>query len=210
MNPNPNPKPRVSLAFAEQTAARLLLFGRNVVTMMTGNPAFTTPFPTLASLTAALDTLETAAQAAMARSRQAIANRNAATVAGLSLLRQLAGYVQSHSVGDVAVLLSSGFQPTKGSTPVGPLPTPSTATLRQGPTSGSILARTPKIKGAYSYNWRLALASTPTTYLEEAQTTATRYIFTGMTPGQTYNVQVSAVGAAGETSWSAITSMMVV
>lgn len=32
----------------------------------------------------------------------------------------------------------------------------------------------------------------------------------GLTPGQTYIVQVSADGAAGETSWSAITSMMAV
>ncbi len=188
----------------------LLMFGRNVVTMMTTNPAFTTPFPALTAVTTALDTLETAAEAAMDRSRVAIANRNAAAAEVLSLLRQLAAYVQSHSVGDVAVLISSGFHPVKGSTPIGPLQTPYTATVRQGPTSGSISARTPKLRGAYSYNWRVALASAPTNYLEEAQTTAARYLFTGLTPGQTYIVQVSAVGAAGETSWSAPTSMMVV
>ena len=207
---NPTPEPRVSLAFVKRTVALLLLFGRNVVTMMTGNPAFTTPFPTLASVTTALDTLETTAEAALDRSRQAIANRNAAMAAVLSLLRQLAAYVQSHSVGDVAVLISSGFEPVKGSTPIGPLQTPYTAILRQGPTSGSIRARNPKIKGAYSYNWRVALASAPTVFLQEVQTTAARYTFEGLTPGQTYIVQVSAVGAAGETSWSAITSMMVV
>ena len=99
---NPNPEPRVALAFLRRTVALLLLFGRNVVTMMTGNPAFTTPFPTLATVTTALDTLETAAEAAMDRSRVAIANRNAATAAVLSLLRQLAAYVQSPSVGDAA------------------------------------------------------------------------------------------------------------
>jgi len=205
-----NTEPRVSLAFAKERAALLLVFGRNVVTMMTGNPAFTTPYPTLASLTTALDTLETTTEAAMDRSRQAIASRNAARAAVLSLLRQLSAYVLSHSVGDVAVLLSSGFVPIKVSTPIGPLPTPSTAILRQGPLSGSIAARTLKLKGAYSYNWRLALASAPTFFLQEAQTTAIRYRFEGLTPGQTYIVQVSAVGAAGETSWSPVTSLMVV
>lgn len=140
----------------------------------------------------------------------AIANRNAAYAAALSLLRQLAAYVESHSVNDVAVLISSGFQPVKGATPVGPLQTPYTAIMRQGPMSGSIAARTPKVKGAYSYNWRLALASSPTVYLAEVQTTAARYVFEGLTPGQTYVAQVSAVGAAGETSWSAPTSMMIV
>lgn len=207
---NSNPRPRVSLAFAYLRPALLLLFGRNVVTMMTSNPAFATPFPTLASVTTALDALETAAEAALDRSRQAIANRNAAMATALSLLRQLAAYVQSHSVDDVAVLISSGFVPMKGSTPVGPLQTPYTAILRQGPTSGSIKAHTQKTRGAYSYNWRVALASAPADFLEETQTTSTRHTFEGLTPGQTYIVQVSAVGAAGETSWSAVTSMMVV
>jgi hypothetical protein len=146
----------------------------------------------------------------MDRSRQAIASRNAARAVVLSLLRQRSAYVQSHSVGDVAVLLSSGFVPVKGSTPIGPLATPSTTILRQGPLSGSIAARTPKLNGAYSYNWRLALASAPTDFLQEAQTTTIRYRFENLTPGQTYIVQVSAVGAAGETSWSPVTSIMVV
>jgi Fibronectin type III domain len=207
---NPNPKPRVSRAFAKLRAALLLLFGRNVVTMMTGNPAFGTPFPTLAAMTTALDALEISAEAAMDRSRTAIANRNADYATALSLLRQLAAYVESHSVDDVAVLISSGFEPVKGSTPIGPLQTPYTAFLHQGPISGSIRARTSKVRGAYSYNWRLALASAPTTYLQDVQTTAARYVFEGLTPGQTYIVQVSAVGAAGETSWSADTSIMVV
>src|SRR5207342_3258540 len=109
-----NTEPRVSLAFAKERAAPLLVFGRNVVTMMTGNPAFVTPYPTLASLTTALDTLGTTTEAAMDRSRQAIATRNAARAVVLSLLRQLSAYVQSHSVGDVAALLSSGFVPVKG------------------------------------------------------------------------------------------------
>jgi len=56
----------------------------------------------------------------------------------------------------------------------------------------------------------LALASAPTVFLQEVQTTAARYRFEGLTPGQTYIVQVSAVGAAGDTSWSPVTSMMVV
>ena len=179
--------------------------------MMTGNAAFTTPFPALPTLTTALDALETTAEAALDLSRMAIANRNAASAAVLSLLRQLAAYVQSHSVGDIAVLISSGFQPVKGSdAQSGPLPTPATTLLRQGAKSGSIAARTSKIRGAYSYNWRVALTSTPTTYVQEAQTTAVRHVFRGLTPGQSYIVQVSAVGTAGETSWSAITSMIVV
>jgi len=161
-------------------------------------------------VTTALDTFETAIEEALDGGRQAFAARRAAKASVLSLLRQLAAWVQAHSAGDVNILVGSGFEPVKGQSPIGPLPTPSTAILRQGPVSGSIAAHTPKVKGSYSYNWRLALASAPTVFLQEAQTTAARTTFLGLTPGQTYVVQVSAVGAAGDTSWSAVTSMMVV
>ena len=207
---NPNPRPRVSLAFTERTGEYVLVFGRNVVTQLTGNPNFTTPFPTLATVTTALDDLETKIAEALDGGRLALAARRASKASALSLLRQLAAWVQAHSAGDVNILVTSGFEPVKGQSPIGPLPAPYTAILRQGSLSGSIDARTPKVKGAYSYNWRLALASAPTVFLQEVQTTAARHRFEGLTPGQTYIVQVSAVGAAGDTNWSPLTSMMVV
>ena len=63
--------------------------------------------------------------------------------------------------------------------------------------------------GAYTYNWRLALASAPTVYLQTAQTTAARHTFEGLTAGQIYNMQLNAVGTAGESNWSGVTSFMV-
>ena len=56
--------------------------------------------------------------------------------------------------------------------------------------------------GAYSYNWRLALASAPTVFVQQVQTTAASNIFSGLTPGQTYTVQLNAVGSAGPSDWS--------
>ena len=119
---NPNPRPRVSLAFAERTGEYILVFGRNVVTQLTGNPNFTTPFPALATMTTALDTFETAIAEALDGGRQAFAARRAAKASVLSLLRQLAAWVQAHSLGDVNILITSGFEPVKGQSPVGPCP----------------------------------------------------------------------------------------
>jgi hypothetical protein len=48
----------------------------------------------------------------------------------------------------------------------------------------------------------VALASAPTTYIKTAQTTAARTSFKGLTPGEIYNVELNAVGAAGVTDWS--------
>lgn len=53
-------------------------------------------------------------------------------------------------------------------------------------------------------------ASAPTVYVQTAQTTAARTTFGDLTPGQLYNMEVNAVGAAGTSDWSDDGSMMVV
>jgi hypothetical protein len=68
---------------------------------------------------------------------------------------------------------------------------------------------TPPINGAYIYNWRVALASAPTVYVKQVQTTAASNTFDGLTPGQIYNVQLNAVGTAGTTDWSGPGELMV-
>lgn len=207
---NTTPSIRVSNAFVESNIATLVAFSRNVITLMTNNPNFAMPNPALADVTTSIDTLDVANQAALDGGRQAMIARNAARAEALVLMRQLAAYVQSQCQNDLAILSSSGFLPTKVPAPIGPLTAPGTPTLRQGPNSGTLKARTGKVKGAYAYNWRLALASAPTIYVQTVQTTAARYTFEGLTPGEVYNVQVDALGSVGESDWTPATSHMVI
>jgi hypothetical protein len=108
-----HPLPRVSLAFVRRRIALLLEFGRNVIVMMTGNANYTTPSPTLAVVTTALDALDAANQAALEGGRVAISARRGARVEALSLLRQLGAYVQGHCQRDRTFLLSSVFEPVR-------------------------------------------------------------------------------------------------
>jgi hypothetical protein len=129
----------------------------------------------------------------------------------VSLFGQLASWVELKANGDLAGLLSSGFHAQKTHCePIGPLPAPHNPTLKHGPVTGSIAARSSKVKGAYTYNWRVALASSPETYVQTVQTTAVRNTFRGLTPGETYIVQLNAVGSAGESTFSGLSSLMVV
>lgn len=201
--------PRVSLAFVRLTIAILIEFCRHVVTMLTGNPVFATPFPTLVDVTAGIDKLDAANDAAMGGGRVAISARKAAKAELLSLMRQLAAWVQAHCQNDRTILLSSGFELTKTPQPVGPLAAPVTPILIHG-TTGTIRARVGKVKGASAYNWRIALASSPTVYVETAQTTGGRYVFVDLTPGQVYLVQANALGSLGESDWSGTGSLMVI
>ena len=206
---NPNPIPRVSLDFTRRTIAVLIEFCRHVITMLTGNANYTTPFPTLAVVTTAVDNLETANDDAMGGGRVAISARKAAKAEMLSLMRQLAAWVQAHCQNDRTILLSSGFVTTKAPEPIGQLAAPYSPIVRHGAISGTLKARVPKVKGAYAYNWRVALASSPNVYVETAQTTGGRYLFEGLTPGLVYIVQANALGALGESNWSSGTSLMV-
>ncbi len=172
---------------------------------------FATPVPPLATIRTALDDFVVAREEAVKGGKQATAMKNAKRAAVVSLMKQLANYVTDTSDGDLTKLLSSKFpiqKPTRS--PVGPLVTPVTPTVKFGMVSGQLDASTPPVNGAYTYNWRLALASAPDVYVQTAQTTGGRNVFAGLTPGQVYLVQVCAVGAAGPSNWSNTAKLMVV
>ena len=80
--------------------------------------------------------------------------------------------------------------------------------MPQGKNDGEIKAQITRQNGIISVNWRIALASAPTTYLTTVSTSAARYLFTGLTAGQIYLVQANVVGSAGTTSWGPTSALM--
>lgn len=201
---------RVSLAFIQLAVGLFITFCENVVTMLTDNANYTSPFPALADVQIAIDTLKATYLAAQDRSITAIANRNQAWEHLLGLMRPLASWVQAHCQNNLAILVGSGFYATRSRTPVGPLTAPQTPILQQGPKTGELAARTRQLRGAYTYCWRIALASAPTVYLQTVFSTSVRQTFSGLTAGQIYNVEVCGIGAAGEGAYSVTVSMMVI
>ena len=205
---NSNPTPRVSLRFARYKIALLIEFVRHVVISLTGNPKFTTPIPSLANVTTSVDALEAANEAAMDGDRLSIAERKDARVATVAIMRQLAAYVENPGNEDRTTLISSGFELTKVPAPIGPLPPPGAPTVKHGTNNGEIKARIARPNGTTSVNWRLALTSEPTVYLQTVSTAACRYTFTGLTAGQVYLVQAAVVGTDGMSSWGPTSSLM--
>jgi hypothetical protein len=184
--------------------AEVLVIVRALLAGIAANAAiFTTPTPDIVSIQAALDAFVSALEdAALGGPAQtAIKNAKRAILAGL--VRLLANYVGAVADGDMSILLLSGFPHQKPSrTKVGPLPKPGVPKVVQGTHSGTLASGTAPVYGAGAYNWRLALASAPTVYVQTAQTMGGRVVFAGLTAGQTYNVEVSAAGAEGPSDWS--------
>ncbi len=183
-----------------------------IVVAMTGNASYPAPSPTLALVNDAHAAFELARANAAGGGSKFTALKNAKRAELVALLRLLASYVGVACGGDLATLLSSGFPIQKPSrTPIGVLPAPTTPTVGQGSRSGEIDGSTSPLHGAGTYNWRVALASAPTVYLQQVQTTKARVTFAGLTPGQVYVVDVNAVGSAGPSDYSmAATGLMVI
>jgi hypothetical protein len=69
---------------------------------------------------------------------------------------------------------------------------------------------TRRLRGSYTYCFRVALASAPTVYIQTVPTTSIRHTFEGLTPGQAYVVDVCGIGSAGEGAYSPAVSHMVI
>jgi hypothetical protein len=158
-----------------------------------------------------LDDYEDSIEAAVIGGPVETAIKDAKRIALAAVVRPLSGYVTTICDNDLAKLLSSGLPVSNTArTPIGPLTTPATPRLSTTTVTGELNAVTAPINGAATYNWRVALASAPTVFVQTAQTVGGRITFEGLTPGLIYNVQVNAIGAAGTTNWSDDATMMVI
>jgi hypothetical protein len=198
----------ISLSFAQLPDSELDEFTSGVVAGLTGNPAFTTPAVSLADLSAAQTAFEDAMTAMTQGGRQATANKNAMRAALVALLRKEANYVQLTGANDLAALLSSGFLVNSTSRAKSPLDTPTVVGIDNGMTT-QLVVRVQGVDNARAYEAQVKNGTggfvTAGTF-----TQSRRIVVGGLTPGQTYSVQVRGVGGStGYSDWSDPVSHMV-
>ncbi len=176
---------------------------------MTNNARYPKPTPALATVTASVNGFEQKVNAALDGGKILIALRNAARVELLSLMRQLAAYVQGNCNADLAALLTSGFDAVRAPSPVGVLPAPENPSLSLTRKSRELLLRFRKVNNAVNYTVQVAdSASGP--WRDVPLSTATRVVIRNLTPGKVYWARACANGSAGPSEWTAPTSAMAV
>jgi hypothetical protein len=199
--------PLVSRLYTTYPVSVLITFLRNVVTMLTGNPAYTTPSPTLTVMTTALDDLDAKTQAALNRDRLAVAARRAAEVNVRVLARQLGNYVESHCGGSVETLLSSGFDAQRGKSPSQMPAVPGNPRLAHNGSSGLLLFRFTGDSNVRNFSVQHAEAEAGP-WIDHGLFTSTRVKIDGLTPGKVYYARAQAHATAGSSDWSVPTSKM--
>ncbi|MGI8438117.1 MAG: hypothetical protein ACR2NX_14670 [Chthoniobacterales bacterium] len=161
------------------------------------------PYPPLPIVTAAPSDFAEASRAAALGGVVLTLRKNQRRKLLVNLVGQLASYVTVACNGDLVVLLRSGFpihKPTRNR--IGDLSAPAMPTLKRGTLTGVLEARTRSVRGAFIYNWEIALASAPEEILRTPQSTGTKISIPKLISGQIYRVRVNAVGAAGPSNFS--------
>ncbi|OFY87134.1 MAG: hypothetical protein A3F72_16645 [Bacteroidetes bacterium RIFCSPLOWO2_12_FULL_35_15] len=102
-------KAKVSLKLSKLSGSEKIEKGRHMVTSMTGNSNFTTPFPTLANVTTAINAYETAYNAAQGGGTVLTAYMHDKEVLLDNILTQLGHYVESSANGIESAILSAGM-----------------------------------------------------------------------------------------------------
>ncbi|MDT5121398.1 MAG: hypothetical protein QOC96_880 [Acidobacteriota bacterium] len=198
---------RVSLSFARVPDTDLDNFAQGILNEMTGNAAYPSPPVTMAALEAAINDFTDKITAAKTGGPPATAAKYNSRQSLLGLLRQLASYVQINCNNDMAALLSSGFQAMSTNRAQSPLEQPQSLSIKNG-TSGQFVASVDPVKNTSMYEGRAKGpdgAWLPSVFTGDSQ----HITFNGLTPGQTYTVQVRALGGStGQSDWSDPSSHM--
>ena len=201
---------RMTNGYPGLSDSALLVKSRVIVAAMTGDAAFPTPTPTLASLTALNDAFEEALEKAASGSRQEQAVKRQTRAAVINQLHLLSNYVMFTAANDEVVATSSGFSVSKPSEPRPNIVAPSGIDLQNGVNRGELKVSFPKVKGAMAYVCELAPSPlTPDSVWTRVESTSCKITITGLESGKEYNCRITAIGPKGQTATSGIVSRVV-
>ena len=205
------PQIRVLLNFASASDPGLVVKGQAVHGSLYASPLWAVPpnpaIPvTAAALETALSDFSTTDAAATLGGPADTAMKNVKREDLISLLRQLASYVQDNHGNDLSKLLASGFEAVSTNRASVPLDTTGIKEIVNG-ISCQLIVRAERIDNARAYEVRYALVGpdgVPGPWQSGQLFTSARGMKIGsLTPGGMYTFQVRAIGGStGSSGWS--------
>ena len=186
---------------------------------MSTNSNFPGPWPSPlsspTSITALFTSYQTAYNAALTHDSAKIVIRNIARVSLMNYLKKLAPYLEVVANGDVAKLISTGYDLRQDPTPTGgtdPLPAPSDFRVKRSDLSGVLVGHARKVKGASGYEVQICDGN-PTIEADWTHyasiKSANKFAVVGQTPGRLVSVRMRAIGSNGPGVWTSAISLIV-
>ncbi|MFO0759541.1 MAG: fibronectin type III domain-containing protein [Byssovorax sp.] len=171
-----------------KTVSDLIVYGRHVVQVMSNNPWFPSPSPTLAKVSAGLDALETAEALAQSRTKGAVATRDLKRKIVIDDLYALRAYVQGivnqNPTQAEAIIESAGMFVKRHTTHVR-----ADLEAHRGKSPGEVVLRAKSAGPAAAYEWQDS-GDGGDTWTSAGVTTVANTTVSGLTMGQTYQFRV--------------------
>lgn len=195
------PNYRVSYGFTKVTDNALPGVALNVEAGLTGNAALPTPPVPVADITAARLDFEAKLEATRNGGPMQTVEKNDAREVLMDLLRQDASYVQTKAGKDLAALLSSGYNAVSTNRARAPLPKAAIVSLLNENSAMLVLNIEPMLNAR---SWEVQVKNGTGGWVSFGIFSHSgRISITGLTPSQSYSVQVRAVGGSnGYSDWS--------
>ena len=186
--------------------------GTVVVTKMTGNPNFPTSPVDLAGLQADIDALSALMAEALDGSKKVTAEKKRQKQVVVKKLRLLGRYVECMCNNDMAIFVSSGFEPASTAKTRRRGVSQNIRSFDHGVNSGEIVIRLNAVPKALSYELRYAATDSagtaPVWTIETVTGVKTPVTLVGLTPGTIYAFQVRSLGKPGYSDWSDSATLM--
>jgi hypothetical protein len=193
---------RITNGFMEMTDLELLGKVRFIIAAMTGNTAFATPDPTLASVTALADAFELAINNALSGGTYDKSVRDSKKLELIDTMHNLSSYVLYTAKGDRLVAESSEFTIAKNPSPKPPVDKPAGLQLSDGQNAGEMQLVFRRVPGAKSYMYQISSDPVDDTKWVTTYGTVRKALFTGLSSGTRYYVRVVALGTNGQVVYS--------
>lgn len=201
---------KVSTSFASSryTDAELSVKASEVTTSMTGNPYFSSPEPALDIIQGDANAFNIALDNSKNGSHEAVALKNVARSKLETSLHKLALWLNFKAEGDYVKLVTTGFELTRNSEPVGPLDVPDWLKVKPGKQSGYIELECSIVKNArhYVFSYRLTSDESNNGWIN-TDSSSRKLLLTGLSSGEQYTFRAAGAGSDPSRNWgSEITS----
>jgi hypothetical protein len=185
----------------------LITVASGIVKGMTGNAYFPSPTPALATVTAAIDDLQAAETAALARTKGAVTARNDKRKALGVLLQDLRSTIQRTADANpeigAAIIESAGVAVRKT-----PTRQARVFAARAGAVSGTATVLAASAGHRASYEWQYS-SDGGKTWITAPVTLQAKTTVAGLVPGATVQFKYRPVTRAGEGDWSQAVSLVI-
>jgi hypothetical protein len=185
----------------------LITYADGIVKRMTANPSFANPTPTLAAVTTAINDLQAAQTATLARTKGAATTRNDKRAALLLLLHELRGYIEvtANASADqgAAIIESAGVAVRKT-----PTRRARAFVAKLGPVSGTAKVVAVSAGRRASYEWQYSTDGGKT-WVTAPVTLQAKTTIPGLLPGATVHFKYRPVTKTGEGDWSQAVALVV-